>query len=107
MNAQERKSHTQNSGKLHGVFAHHGTAWLGRNCPILLFSAGTGGKEWILFSHMSRGFLRDWFLFCLPQSSDRNEDIVWLSDWRPLKAVAGTIVCESYRGTADSQVAWV
>lgn len=113
MNIQARKSHTQNGGKLQGAFAQpcltppgHGTTWLG-SCPTPVFSPGTEEKEWILFYGMSWNFLGDWFQFCLPQSSDRNEGIVWISDWRPLKAVAGTVACDSNRRTADSQVAWV
>ena len=53
---------------------------------------------------MSNGFSRDWFLSRLPQRSDRNEGIVWTSDWRLLKVVTGTVECESNRGTADAQV---
>lgn len=48
---------------------------------------------------MSNCFLKDCFLFCLPQSSDRNEGIISISDWRWLKAVAGTVAYENYKGS--------
>lgn len=35
----------------------------------------------------------------LKMSSDRNEGIISISDWRWLKAVAGTVAYENYKGS--------
>lgn len=112
VNAKSRKSHTQNGRKLHGVSVHpcltppwHHIALMGSfQFPAPPLGQKEKSGSCLQHSGMSNGFLGDCFLFCLLQRSDRNKGIIWISDWRSPKAVAGTVACENYRGTANSWV---
>lgn len=102
-NRQTRKSHYENGGKFHSVLAcpylfpspewHNmargkwlNAAWFQLSC------LGVEGSTWNLFATFWPFCgLRDWFLYCLTQSSQRNGSTGWIS--------GGSY--EACRGTAD------
>lgn len=81
------------------VHTHHyaSTARHGQEDAAQLFVPPLGQKKGMELACNIQDCLRDWFLFGLTQSSDRNGGIFRILDWRLLKTGVGAIACESFR----------
>lgn len=104
MKSQSR-THTHSSKKLCGVFSLFSHPFLramrlllGESHPIAWFSLSKEGR--VELACLQWGCL----VSVAPDlSSDKNGSMVWISSWKPLKAVEGVVACEICKKIRDPQ----